>query len=136
MINTLPVQAPAYSAVTVEMQPYYYRNYDGRRYGSSYCCDPYRNYYPFIYYYCNYNQCDNYFEFCVRSYGSTSSSSSSSVCTYGRKVTPVAGDDAFSFPSSYIGVSSSGRIDNPMIFTYTGDTVPTTSAPVRDGISY
>ena len=121
------------------MQPYYYRNYNGRAYGSYpgyYCCDPYRTYYPYLYYYCYINQCDNYFEFCVRSYASTSSGSSSSDCTYGRKVTAVAGDDAFSFSSSYIGTSSSGRIDNPMIFTYTGDTERTTSAPVRDGISY
>ena len=117
---------PTYSLFTVEMQPIYYRNYYSKLYYTDpnfysnygHCCDPY---YAHTYY-CEYNQCDNYFELCVRTYGSTSFGSDSSSCTYGRKVTPVAGDDAFSFPSSYIGTSSSSRIDNPIIFTYTGTT--------------
>ena len=86
-----------------------------------YCCDYYWRYDT---YYCRYWQCDNYFDLCIRTYGSYSVDTSSSICTYGRTVTPIAGDDSFSFPSDYIGTSSSDRIDNPIIFTYTGDTAP------------
>ena len=99
---------------------YYYNSYTYKSYG--YCCDSYSWYS----YYCSYysGQCDNYFEFCIRYYGSTTATSSTSTCPYGRTVTPYAGDDSFSFADSYIGVYSSDRIDNPLIFTYTSSSGP------------
>ena len=102
---------------------YYYWNSYG------YCCDT--SYWRYNSYYCRFYQCDNYFDLCIRSYGSYTVTTSSSTCTYGRKVTPIAGDDSFSFSTSYIGESSSDRIDNPVIFTYTGTTAPV-SAFLKD----
>lgn len=87
-----------------------------------YCCDTSNWRYNTDY--CVYYQCDNYFDLCIRPYGFYTVSTSSSICTYGRKVTPIAGDDSFSFDSSYIGTDSSDRIDNPVVFTYTGSTAP------------
>lgn len=104
-----------YSWIYYTDTSYYYYN----RYG--YCCDT--SYYWYNSYYCRFYQCDNYFDLCIRSYGSYTVSTSSSICTFGRKVTPVAGDDSFSFSSTTIG-SGSSAIDNPVVFTYTGSTGP------------
>ena len=124
------MQAPAESAAEWEVQliryynryswiyytdtSYYYYN----RYG--YCCDVTWYYYSSSY--CRYYQCDNYFDICIRSYGAYTVDTTSS-CTFGQKQTPIAGDDSFSFSSTSIGLGST-TIDNPIIFTYTGNTSP------------
>ena len=103
----------------------YYNRYSWTYYSYyGYCCDYISSYWRYSSWYCSYYyQCDNYFDICVRSYGSTTATSSSSTCTYGRKTTPVAGDDSFSFSSTSIG-SGSSAIDNPIVISYTGTTSP------------
>ena len=131
---------PTESAGTWEVQFIrYYNRYSWTYWNNyGYCCDPYYTYRSSQYYYrystsrCRYYQCDNYFEFCIRSYGSTSFTSDSTYCSYGRKVTPTAGDDSFSFSSSSIGTSSSTAIDNPIVFTYTGSSSPVSSCACAD----
>ena len=120
------------TAFIVEMQLIRYVNrYSWTYYSDNgYCCDNSSHEYRYSTDYCRRWQCDNYFDICIRSTGYTTVSTSSSICTYGRTVTPVAGDDDFSFSSTSIGRGSSA-IPNPVVFTYTGSTYPVRAAHDR-----
>ena len=124
MLTVSLLQAQMDAAFTVEMQLIRYVNWYSWTYYSNhgYCCDNSSHEYRYSTDYCRRWQCDNYFDICIRSTGYTTVSTSSSICTYGRTVTPVAGDDDFSF-SSLIGRGSSA-ISNPIVFTYAGPTRP------------
>lgn len=116
------------SAFAVEMQLIRYYNRYSWTYitNYAYCCDNTYWYWRYSTWYCSSYQCDNYFDLCIRSTGYSTYSTSTSICTYGRRLTPVAGDDSFSF-SSTIGTGSSA-ISNPIVFTYTGTTYPVRAA--------
>ena len=126
------LQAQMDTAFIVEMQLIRYVNrYSWTYYSDNgYCCDNSSHEYRYSTDYCRRWQCDNYFDICIRSTGYTTVSTSSSICTYGRTVTPVAGDDDFSFSSTSIGRGSSA-IPNPVVFTYTGSTYPVRAAHDR-----
>ena len=125
-------QSQVDAAFTVEMQLIRYLNrYSWTYYHNyAYCCDYVSWSWRYSTWYCSYYQCDNYFDLCIRSTGYTTISTSSSICTYGRQLTPVAGDDSFSFSSTTIG-SGSSAISNPVIFTYTGSAYPVSAVHDR-----
>jgi len=132
LARLLLLQAQMDAAFTVEMQLIRYVNRYSWTYYSNhgYCCDNSSHEYRYSTDNCRCWQCDNYFDICIRSTSYTTVSTSSSICTYGRTITPVAGEDDFSFSSTSIGRGSSA-IPNPIVFTYTGPMRPVRAAHDR-----